>query len=138
LKESLSDPPTSAEVIKAVKQTTPGKAPGADGIPADIYRNGGDVLLKQLTFLFRSIWEVWQVPQGLKDASIVHIYKRKGDKTSCDNHRGISLLCIAGKILARVILNRLMTHIANSIIPESQCGFRAGRGTSDMVFAVRQ
>jgi len=55
LKESLSDPPTSAEVIKAVKQTTPGKAPGADGIPADIYRNGGDVLLEQITFLFRSI-----------------------------------------------------------------------------------
>jgi len=55
MKESLSDPPTSAEVIKAVKQTTPGKAPGADGIHADIYRNGGDVLLEQITFLFRSI-----------------------------------------------------------------------------------
>jgi len=63
----------------------------------------------------------------------VHIYKRKGDKTSCDNHRGISLPCIARKILARVILNRLITHIADSIIPESQCGF-----PSDMVFAVRQ
>jgi len=55
MKESLSDPQTSAEVIKAVKQTTPGKAPGADGIPADIYRNGGDVLLEQLTVLIRSI-----------------------------------------------------------------------------------
>ena len=56
----------------------------------------------------------------------------------CDNHCGIPLLCIAGKILARVILNRLITHIADSIVPESQCEFRAGRGTSDMVFAVRQ
>ena len=50
----------------------------------------------------------------------------------------ISLLCIAGKILARIILNRLITYIADFIVPESQCGFLAGRGTSDMVFAVRQ
>ena len=96
------------------------------------------MLLERLTSLFRSIWEAREVPQEFKDASIVHIYKRKGDKTSCDNHRGISLLCIAGKILARVILNKLISHIAEQIVPESQCGFRAGRGTSDMVFAVRQ
>ena len=96
------------------------------------------MLLEQLSSLLRSIWEAGQVPQDFKDASIVHIYKRKEDKTSCDNHGGISLLCIAGKFLARTILNRLITHIADSIVPESQCGFRAGRGTSDMVFAVRQ
>ena len=58
----------------------------------------------------------------------MHNYKRKGDKTSCDNHRGISLLCIPGKILAADILNRLTTHIADSIVPESQCRFIAQAG----------
>ena len=57
------------------------------------------MLLEQLTSLFRSIWEAGKVAQDFKDASIVHIYKKKGDKTTCDNHRGISLFCIAGKIL---------------------------------------
>ena len=48
-------------------------------------------------------------------------------------------MCIAGKILARIILNRLNQHISNlGLIPESQCGFCAGRGTTDMVFALRQ
>ena len=70
---------------------------------------------------------------------IVHIYKRKGDRACCDNHRGISLLSIAGKVLARVLLNRLNDHVhSNCIIPESQCGFRAERGTMDMIFTVRQ
>ena len=138
VKESMADLPTSAEVAKALKQTTPGKAPGADGNLADIYRYGGDMLLEQLMSLFRTIWKAGGVPQDFKDASIVHIYKRKGDKTSCDNHRGISLLCIAGKVIARIILNRLITHIAEIIVPESQCRFRAGRGTSDMFFAVRE
>jgi len=42
---------------------------------------------------------------------IVHIFKRKGDRSVCDDHRGISLLSIPGKILARVILNRLVKHV---------------------------
>jgi len=31
----------------------------------------------------------------------------------CDNHRGISLLSVPGKILARVILNRLTKHVTD-------------------------
>ena len=56
----------------------------------------------------------------------------------CDNHRGISLLSVAGKILAKVVLNRIITHIVPDVYPESQCGFRAGKGTVDMIFALRQ
>ena len=78
------------------------------------------------------------VPQEFKDASLVHLYKRKGNRQCCDNHRGISLLCIAGKILARALLNRLLKHLEQDLLPESQCGFREGRGTADMIFAARQ
>ena len=57
----------------------------------------------------------------------------------CDNHRGISLLSIAGKILAKILLNRLNTHLDQAgLIPESQCGFRKDRGTIDMIFTARQ
>ena len=56
----------------------------------------------------------------------------------CDNHRGISLLCIAGKILARILLNRLIDHLEQGLLPESQCGFRKERVTTDMIFAARQ
>ena len=48
------------------------------------------------------------------------------------------MLSIAGKILARVLLNRLVTSIAADHVPESQCGFRANRSTTDMVFVLRQ
>ena len=42
-----------------------------------------------------------------------------------DNHRGISLLSIAGKILARVLQNRLNEHLEQSgLLTESQFGFR--------------
>lgn len=40
--------------------------------------------------------------------------------------------------MARVLLNRLIAHLEQGLLPESQCGFRKGRGTTDIVFAVRQ
>ena len=49
------------------------------------------------------------------------------------------MLSIAGEILARVLLNQLSAHVSlHEVLPESQCGFRAGRGTADMIFAARQ
>ena len=61
----------------------------------------------------------------LHDASIIHLFKRKGTHQVCDNHRGISLLSIAGKILAQILLNRLNAHLDQAgRIQESQCGFR--------------
>ena len=84
------------------------------------------------------MWNQGAVPQDFKDASAVHLYKRKGNRQACDNHRGISLLCIAGKVLARILLNRLIKHLENGLLPESQCGFRKERETIDIVFAARQ
>ena len=43
--------------------------------------------------------------------------------------RGISLLSVAGKVLARVVLRRLLTHVVDTVMPESQSGFRRGRST---------
>ena len=96
-------------------------------------------LTHRLVDLFSLIWREEGVPQDFKDASIIHLYKRKGDHACCDNHRGISLLSVAGKVLARVLLNRLTQHVDElGILPESQCGFRTGRGTTDMIFSARQ
>ena len=64
--------------------------------------------------------------------------QNKGSRADCGNYRGISLLSIAGKILARVILNRMIDSVAENALPDSQCGFRPGRSTVDMVFTVRQ
>ena len=36
-------------------------------------------------------WRKEAIPQEFKDASIIHLYKRKVYPQVCDNHRGISL-----------------------------------------------
>nr|VZI32247.1 unnamed protein product [Spirometra erinaceieuropaei] len=134
----LDLPPSLQETIRAVQQLSGGKAPGSDAIPAEVYKHGGPQLMDHLTALFQGMWRQGEVPQDFKDATIVHLYKRKGNRQVCDNHRGISLLNIAGKIFARILLNRLNNHLEQGLLSESQCGFRRHRGTTDMIFATRQ
>ena len=76
--------------------------------------------------------------QDIRDAVIVSLYKNKGEKSDCSNYRGIILLSIAGKILARVLLNRLVPTIGQENTPESQYRFRSNRGTVDMIFVLSQ
>nr|VZI19876.1 unnamed protein product [Spirometra erinaceieuropaei] len=134
----LDLPPSLQETIRAVQQLSSGKAPGLDAIPVEVYKHGGPQLMDYLTALFQEMWRQGEVPQDFKDATIVHLYKRKGNHQICENHRGISLLNIAGKIFARILLNRLNNHLEQGLLPESQCGFRRHRGSTDMIFAARQ
>ena len=135
----LDESPTVSETVKAIKLLSFGKAPGSDAIPAKIYKAGGPQVAEKLTELFLIMWRKEAIPQEFKDAIIIHLFKRKGNPQVCDNHRGISLLSIAGKILARVLLNRLNEHLEQSgLLPEGQCGFWKDRGTIDMIFTARQ
>ena len=48
-------------------------------------------------------------------------------------------MSIAGKILAKVLLNQFNEHFTGSeLLPESQCEFRKNRGTIDIIFTARQ
>ena len=98
---------------------------------------GGPELHCKLHELFVSYWEQDKFPSDLCDAVIFTLYKNKGEKSGCSNYQGITLLSIAGKILARVLLNRLVPTIAEYYRPETQYGLRANRSITDMVFALR-
>lgn len=85
--QSLDAVPTLEEIQKAISLLSTGKAPGGDSIPAEIYKEGDMALVGKLRHLFKFIWNQGKVPQDLKDTSIIHLYKRKGNRQACDNHR---------------------------------------------------
>ena len=136
-KINLDEIPTMDEMARAIACLKDGKTPWGDGIPAEVLKHGRDNLFNRLHQLITNAWEVGSVPQAWEDASIANIYK-KGDRTDCGNYRWISLLSIAGKIFARILLNRLSTHITPDVVPETQCGFRGNRSTVGMIFCLRQ
>ena len=122
----LDAEPTLQELDAALARMTSGKAPGSDGIPPDLLKQCKKELLPLLHDLLIKCWRKGSVPQDMKDSNIVTLYKNKGARNDCNNYRGISLLSVVGKLIARVILARLQL-LADRIYPESQCGFRAGR-----------
>ena len=132
----MNECPDIAEVVEAVNALSDRKSPGNDGIHPELLKKGGEELLQTLTEIITESWRNKEIPQDWKDAQLVTIFK-KGDRRICGNYRGISLLSIPGKVFARILLNRL-TKLAEQFLPEAQCGFRAGRGTSDMIFSLRQ
>ena len=97
---------------------------------------GGPVLHRVLLNLFRQVWGKGCVFDEWRDALVVPVPKR-GDLNVCDNWRGISLVDVAGKLLGRILQERLQ-RVAERVLPDSQCAFCQGRGCVDMIFAARQ
>ena len=93
----MDNAPTLEEVLQAIEKMPNKKGPGIDGILADIFKCGKNILSKQLHSLLRCS-ETGPLPQDLQDSNIVTLYKNKGDRSDCNNDRGISLLSIVGKI----------------------------------------
>ena len=112
------------------------KSPGIDKIPAELIKEGGRTIRYQIHKLIVSIWNKEELPEEWKESIIVPVYK-KGDKTDCNNYRGISLLPTRYKILSNILLSRL-TPYAEEIIGDHQCGFRHNRSTTDHLFCIRQ
>jgi hypothetical protein len=96
----------------------------------------GETLYSEIHKLICSIWNKEELPQQWKESIIVPIHK-KGDKTDCNNYRGISLLSTVYKILSNILLVRLTPYVSE-VIGEHQCGFRRNTSTTDQIFCIRQ
>ena len=135
----LDTEPTEDDLSKAIDSLKNGKAPGKDATPPEVIKHGKPVLLLHHLHLLLLCWKEATVPQDMRDANIVTLYKNKGDRSDCNNYRGISLLSVVGKVFARVALTKLQILAEHTVtLPEYQCGFRTGRSTIDMIFSVRQ
>lgn len=112
------------------------KAGGKTGILPELLVHGGADLHDRLLQLIQDEWQEGTVVEDWRDAEVVSIPK-KGNLKLCDNWQGISLFDVVGKVLARILQERLQI-VAEKVLPELQRGFRKGRGCVDMIFAARQ
>ena len=139
---SLGDPPVVSETKQALRSMANGKAMGPDELPAELLKLGLSDSSHEILLAFHDIivavWMTGEVPQEWKDATIKVLHKKK-DRPECSNYRGLSLVAHAGKVLLKIVANRLGDFCEEAgILPEEQCGFRPQRSTTDVMFVVRR
>ena len=98
--------PWTDEIKKAITQMNSDTTSGKDGIAAEACEAAGCNTLNAFHDVLLSSLEDEDMPETFRDAVIIALYESKGIKADCGNYRRISLQFIAGKLLARTILNR--------------------------------
>ncbi|KAI8486105.1 hypothetical protein Bbelb_362050 [Branchiostoma belcheri] len=117
--KELDEVPSMDELNKAIDSLPNNKSPDSDSIPPEAITRGNPALLQPLYELLCLCWEEGSGPQDMRNTTIVtQEHENKGDRSDCNNYRGIFLLIIVGKVYARILLNRLQI-IADSVYPKS-------------------
>jgi exonuclease III len=133
--KTLGKPIDFQEVEAVLQSFRNGSAPGKDGIPAeflkcactigdDDHALGLNVMGVTLHKLCQLIFHRKTIPNVWKQAMIVSIPK-KGDLTDFNNHRGISLMAVALKIVTALVARRISQALESSDgLAREQAGFR--------------
>jgi hypothetical protein len=133
--EPLTKNPSKEEVVTVTTELKNNKAPGEDKITGKIIKCGGEKLWDLLYELITNIREQEEMPKEWSIALIQPIHK-KNNKTNCSNYRGISLLNVTYKVVAKIIAKTL-TPYTEELLGDYHCGFWKNRSTTDHIFALR-
>jgi hypothetical protein len=108
------------------------KATGEDGIPNEVWKCIGAILPRYLTAIYNGcLREVF--PKRWKKARIIPIVKPgKEGSDEVSKYRPISLLNSGGKVLEKLLINRINHHVySRGHMNENQFGFRPQKNTVD-------
>jgi exonuclease III len=123
------------EIRKAIRNIKKGKAVGVDDIPAEFLKVLGEKAYSQLEELCMQIYMEGIWPDDFTQVVMIPIEK-KHNATECSDHRTISLVSHASKILLQILTKRIEAKTV-SVIGKTQFGFRRGVGTRDAIGVLR-
>ena len=124
-----------SEIVSAIGEMKKNKAVGVDNIPAEFWKVLGERGMKELIDLCKEMYEQGVWPEDHTRVIMMPLQK-KANAVECEDHRTISLISHASKILLKVLTRRIEGK-TNNFIGCHQFGFRRGCGTRDAVGVMR-
>jgi hypothetical protein len=125
------------EIEKAIEELKNGKSEGVDELPAEMIKCLGEKAKEEMIRLCQEIYLTGEWPSDFVETVMVPL-KKKPNATECSDHRTISLIVHASKILLKILAKRLEGKVeAIHFVGEDQFGFRKGRGTRDAIAVLR-
>ncbi|XP_074271258.1 uncharacterized protein LOC141595186 [Silene latifolia] len=131
MNENLRRDYCEEEVLDALNQMHPLKAPGPDGMNGLFYQTYWGTIGPIVTETVLAILRGERSPAELNKTNIVLIPKKKAPDKIRD-FRPISLCNVVYKLVSKVLANRLKTFLGD-IVSENQSAFTPGRAISDNV-----
>lgn len=128
-------PLTERDVARVIGKLRPYKAPGPDGLPACVYKQGVDLLTPYLLPLFHASLTRGIYPDSWRVSRTVVLRKPgKPDYSAPKAYRPIALLNVVSKILSACIAERLNTLAErHGWLPAHHFGGKPGCNTTDAV-----
>lgn len=126
---------SQGEVMAALKHSAPGKAPGLDGLPVELYRRYADVCAPLLSRLYTAIGRLGRVPAGFTDG-VIKVLPKGGGEAQVGNYRPITLLNTDYRVLAKVLAYRLKA-VQGSLIGPEQTAFVPGRHIGNNIMLLQ-
>ena len=122
------------EVLKCLNRLKLNKAWASVLILNEFLKSSKTKMLTIFTTFFNLVFSTGIIPDEWSQGMISPIYKNKGDKTSPDNYRGITILSCFGKLFTAVLNNRLNNNLERmNMLCEEQAGFCKKYGTTDHI-----
>jgi len=126
-------PTTYAEILQLLIKLKPKKSSGHDGISTYLLKKLATGVANPICILINLSISYGVVPDSLKLAKVIPIYKSK-ERNKFTNYRPISLLPTISKLLEKVMHTRLYDFMQSSdILNTNQFGFRKMHNTTDAV-----
>ena len=129
-REHLNAPLTLEEFQVALATFPNSKAPGSDGLPIELYKKFGGVLLPELLHMLKNAFDTDSLPGSMYEAVVVVILKPGKELNNPDSYRPISLLNTDLKLLTKVIATRL-SAVVTALVHPDQSGFIPNRSTAN-------
>jgi len=115
---------TIEEVRNTGESMNHNKAPGDDGITGDIYNYAFKMLPKFFTAMYNCCLKHGTFPTRWKRAQLIPIIKPgKENNDEVSKYRPISLLTVGGKVLEKLMINRINHHLYAECMSNNQYGF---------------
>ena len=124
------------EIIKIINKLGSNKSPGHDLINSNLVKHISQEIAYPLKLIFNESLSNGVVPDDLKIAKVVPIYKKDNPQVF-GNYRPVSVLPCLSKILERLVYNRCYELICkHNILYKKQYGFRQKHSTYMAVLDV--
>ena len=130
-------PVTQLDILRAIDGMPNKHSEGVDGINLQLLKISLPVTLPIIDRIINLSFSTSTFPRQWKQAAVVPIYKKKGERDACSSYRPIALLPVLSRVTEKLVLRQLSAHTQrNNTLTVHQHAYRKGHSTESALLEV--